>query len=338
MIDIWGIRSMSVTIRDIAKLAGVSVSTVSKALNNSSAVKPSTMLKIKQLSEQLGYQPNIAAQSLVSKRSRTIGAVWPNIDRAILSTLATKINERLTDNGYSMILTIDPVEAAVQLFNQIQVDAILIFDRSEPNSHLGSIKSKAPILCYGEPAIGGFHSVYVDRRKALFNAVQYLAELGHKRITYIGDISNKRISQQEKYLGFMDGIIKFGLPTHPEMTVNSNGLDSYEGYEAAKKLLESSYQPTAIISGSYDLSVGIFNALQMRDLKVPQDISLISYDNIPQMSMLPTPLTSVGGILDAIAAKIVDTILAMTRNEEDIPQSQIVDPVLIERESCQPPV
>ncbi|TDF95388.1 LacI family DNA-binding transcriptional regulator [Paenibacillus piri] len=329
---------MSVTIKDIARIAGVSVATVSKALNNSPLVKPSTKLKISQIAEQMGYQPNIAAKSLVSKKSRTIGAVWPNVDRATLSTLATKINQELNQCGYSMLLSINPAESAIQLFNQIQVDAILVFDRSDPTSYAGPYTSKVPVLCYGEPASKGFPSVYVDRRKAIFNAVQYLWGLGHKRITYIGDVSNRRISQQEKYLGFTDGIIEFGLPTHPKMTVNSNGLDSHEGYITAKQLLASSYKPTAIISGSYDLSVGILRALQEENIRIPQDISLVSYDNIPQMDKLPVPLTAVGGPIDIIAKKVVESILLMIETQEQLPLIQTVEPEIIERDSCRPPV
>lgn len=329
---------MSVTIRDIAKIAGVSVSTVSKALNNNTAVKPSTMARIKQISEQLGYQPNIAAQSLVSKKSRTIGAVWPNVDRAILSTLASKINDLLNERGYSMILSINPTESAVQLFNRIQVDAVLIFDRSDPTSYDGNITSNVPIICYGEPASKGFPSVYVNRRKAVYKAVEHLAKLGHKRISYIGDISNRRISQQEKYLGFMDAVIEFGLTTDPNMTCNSNGLDQHQGYETAKKLLASSYKPTAIISGSYDLSIGIMQALQEKNIEMPYDISLISYDNLPQMGKLPTPLTSVGGQIDEVAECIVTSLLQMTDGEEPPALIQSIEPVLIERKSCAAPI
>jgi len=325
-----------ITIKDIARIAGVSVSTVSKALNDSTAVKPSTKLKIKQLSEQMGYRPNIAAKSLVSQRSRTIGAVWPNVNRAILSTLATKINEELNARGYSMLLSINPIESAVQLFNQIQVDAVLVFDRNDTAGLVSHLPSKAPILCYGEPSSRGFPSIYVDRRKAIYEAVQYLSNLGHKRIAYIGDLSNRRFSQQEKYLGFMDGIIGFGLPTHPNMAVNSNGLDSHEGYEAAMQLWESPYKPTAIIGGTYDLSLGITRALQWQNIKLPQDISLVSYDNIGQMSSLPVPMTSVGAPIDAIAAKVVESILVLIEKQEQLPAIQTIEPALVERNSCLP--
>ncbi|TBL80881.1 LacI family transcriptional regulator [Paenibacillus thalictri] len=325
---------MDITIKDIARIAGVSTATVSKALNNSALVKPSTKHKINEIAEQMGYQPNIAAKSLVSKKSRTIGAVWPNVDRATLTTLATKINDEFNKNGYSMILSINPAESAIQLFNQIQVDAILVFDRSDPNSYAGPIASKVPVLCYGEPASKGFPSVYVDRRKAMFKAVEYLWSLGHRKITYIGDVSNKRISQQEKHIGFTDGVIEFGLTTHPSMIVNSNGLESNEGYKAALKLLASSYKPTAIISGTYDLTVGILRALQQENKRVPQDISLISYDNIPQMESLPTAITAVGGPIDGIAKKVVESVLCMIDKQEQLPLLQTVEPELVKRDSC----
>lgn len=328
---------MRVTIKDIARIAGVSTATVSKALNNSPTVKKATKQKIIQLAEKMGYQPNMAAKSLVSKRSLTIGAVWPNVDRATLSTLAIRINEALNQEGYSMILSINSKESAIQLFNMLQVDAILVFDRSDPTSYSNPITSQVPVLCYGEPANKGVPSIYVDRRKAIFRAVQYLSDLGHQRISYIGDLSNRRISQQEKYLGFMDGIIGLGLTTHPNMTFNADGLESPQGYATAKRLLESSYKPTAIVVGSYDLTEGVLRALQEANLRIPDDISVVSYDNIPQMESLTVPMTAVGGPIDVIAKQVVSSLLSLIEKDEQLPHLQMIEPEVVVRASCGPP-
>jgi LacI family transcriptional regulator len=107
---------MSVTIKDIARESGVSYSTVSKALNNSPLVKPETKKKVLETANMLGYTPNFAAKNLVSKKSRTIGLVWPAIDRIALTALVSKINELVTAENYFMILSVDEADKAIGMF------------------------------------------------------------------------------------------------------------------------------------------------------------------------------------------------------------------------------
>lgn len=326
---------MTVTIKDIARMAGVSYSTVSKALNDSPLVKERTKLKILEIARQMGYQPNIAAKSLVSKKSHTIGVLWPTVERVALSTLVTRINQELENRSYSMLLSINPVQAAIQLFNRFQVDGILVFDESDDPSS-GPISSSVPVLCFGESGNRDLPCIDVDRRQAIFRAVRYLWEIGHRRITYIGDLSRK-VNQQEKYLGFTDGIIQLGLTSNPDMVIDTKGLGWQEGYEAAKMMLRSPYRPTAIVSGSYDLAVGILRALKEANLQIPSDISLISYDNIPQMANLEVPLTVVGAPVEKIATGIVRSLLELIENPDSNLKTKFVESALVERESCSPP-
>ena len=104
---------MSMTIKDIARIAGVSYSTVSKALNDSPLVKSDTKKRIVAIAEEIGYEPNFAAQRLVSKQTKIIGLIWPTIERLVLSTLVTKISDEINKTPYSMILSVDPVQASI---------------------------------------------------------------------------------------------------------------------------------------------------------------------------------------------------------------------------------
>ncbi|UOF90308.1 LacI family transcriptional regulator [Fodinisporobacter ferrooxydans] len=327
---------MNVTIKDIARMAGVSYSTVSKALNDSPLVKEKTKSKILNIATQLGYQPNFAAQSLVSKKSNTIGVLWPTVERLALSTLATQINSKLEQHSYSMILSINPIDSAIKLFNRFQVDAILLFDEEQPEQNTEVTSSVVPILCYGELGASKFPTITVDRRQAILKAVQYLTNLGHRRISYIGDLSRK-INQQEKYIGFMEGIMKYGLLSHPQMATDSLGLSWQAGYQAAKSLLESEYHPTAVISGSYDLTVGIIRAIHEAKLQIPNDISLISYDNIPQMENLEIPVTAVGAPIEKISDSIVESLLTIIEHQNLDAKKSFVESELFERSSCCPP-
>lgn len=325
-----------VTIKDIAKIAGVSYSTVSKALNNSPLVKEETKQKILQLAEQMGYQANIAAKSLVSKKSQTIGVVWPTVERIALSTLVTHINEELERNNYSMILSINPLESAIALFNRFQVDGILFFDEEFYHSQKkpGPLHSTVPLLGYGETGGRPHPTVEVNRRQSIAKAVQYLYELGHRRIAYIGHLSHLYSNQHEKYLGFTDSVFRLGLATHPDMAVDTFGLNWRDGYNGTKKLLSSTFKPTAIVSASYDLTLGALRAISETHLTIPDDISIISYDNIPQMANLEVPITAVGASVPKIATKITQALLTLINEPEKMPDFQAIESELIERASC----
>lgn len=323
---------MSVTIKDIANLAGVSYSTVSKALNGSPLVREDTRKKIIRIADEMGYLPNIMARSLVSKKSSVIGVAWPTVERSSWSTLVTKVNEALEQRGYNMLLSINTVNAAIVTFNRLQVDGILVF----PGNDLASAAfpaSRAPVLIFGNPGLSDFPVININRRKAIYDAVCYLTERGHKKISYIGDLSPKHVTQQEKFKGFSDGVISCKLFTDPDMIIDSGGPTLDFGYKAANKLLQSSFRPTAIVSGSYDLSLGIIEALHEHHIDIPGDISLVSYDNIPQMESLNIPVTAVGASLSAATDSIVDRLLALINGGPTFPLYSEVNPELVERQS-----
>ncbi|WP_062047258.1 LacI family DNA-binding transcriptional regulator [Bacillus sp. JCM 19034] len=176
---------MSVTIKDIAKKAGVSYSTVSKALRDSPLVKQPTKVKIKQIAEQLGYQPNVAARSLVQKKSFTVGVIWPTVERLAPALLITKLNELLEEYSYTTLLSINKVDQAIATFNRFQVDAIIVFGEHDNVNEL-SEKSTVPILHYGVQTKKDAPTIDVNRQYAIKLAVKHLKELGHQNIAFIG--------------------------------------------------------------------------------------------------------------------------------------------------------
>lgn len=156
---------MNITIKDIAKQAGVSYSTVSKALRDSPLVKAPTKNKIISIAEELGYVPNIAARSLVQRKSFTIGVVWPTVERVTLSALITKINELLEERSYTTLLSINKVNTAISTFIRFQVDAIIVFAENEEDSDVVmKYQSKVPILYYGNKENLEYPTIDVNRR------------------------------------------------------------------------------------------------------------------------------------------------------------------------------
>ena len=327
---------MSVTIKDIAKVSGVSYSTVSKALNDSPLVKPDTKEKILQVAKDLGYTPNFVAKNLVTKKSNTIGLVWPTIEQTALSTLVTEINNLVVKNNYFMMLSINETNHAVKMFKNFRVDGIIIFEgETQP---VKTSESTFQILTHGVSNHENHYPIIdVNHRKSIYDATSYLYHLGHKKISYVGYQSHSDKRQIEKITGFHEAMDEFGLKITENSMINTDGLTWYDGYIAAKKLLQSPSIPTALISGSYDLSVGILRAVNEFKLRVPQDLSIISYDNIPQMSSLETPLTSVGVPVDQLAEKMVNSLLERINQNNTLPLIELMEPVLTKRSSCSPP-
>jgi LacI family transcriptional regulator len=323
---------MSVTIKDIARVAGVSYSTVSKALNDSPLVKPVTKQRILEIANQLGYQPNIAAKKLVSNKSKTIGVVWPTVNRVALSTIVTKLNEEVEKATYSMILSINEVEAAISLFQQFQVDGILVFESNHKILNQ-NIHRQIPITLIAV-ADSPLPAVDVRRRDAIFKAVEYLHQLGHQKLAYVGYLPHDQDGQFEKYIGFTEALIRLGLNPRPEMFINTEGLYMDHGYRAMNKLLQSEYKPTAVISGSFEVTQGIVRATKEAGLSIPDDLSIIGYDHIPQMGELEVPITAVGASADAIAQAAVETLLTYIEDPEQKPMIRQLEPEIFERNSC----
>lgn len=327
---------MNITIKDIARVAGVSYSTVSKALNNSPLVKDKTKQKIMNIAKEMGYEPNFAAQRLVTNQTKIIGLIWPTIERATLSTLVTKISDKINETAYSMILSVDPVQTSLDTFKRFQVDGIILFEEyTNEDIHPNTI----PLLAYGvvEKEKKLYPKIDPNHNQAMDKAISYLIKLGHQKIAFIGDLSSTDPMQIEKNNGFKQTMDHYGLLVNKSHLIDTNGLDWFDGYTATKKLLESSHRPTAIVGASYDISGGIIRGLKEQNLHIPNDISVISYDNIPQMSNLEVPLTCIGIPIDQLATSIVESIIDQIEKGTFSPNAIKLTPELFIRKSCSQP-
>ncbi|WP_112179998.1 LacI family DNA-binding transcriptional regulator [Paraliobacillus zengyii] len=324
---------MTVTIKDIASVAGVSYSTVSKALNDSPLVKKVTKEKIVTLANKMGYEPNFAAQQLVSKKTKIIGLIWPTIERTVLSTLVTNISNEIDKTDYSMILSVDPVPKALETFRKFQVDGIILF---EENNNVAISEQNIPLISYGVSSKkkATYPIIDANHEQAMKRAIAYLYRLGHRKITYIGNISPTDPLQMEKYRGFETAIKQHQLFFDNSHVINTNGLNWYDGYTAIKKLININPLPTAIVSGSYDISGGVIRCLRENNISIPKDMSVISYDNIPQMETLEIPLTAIGVSLEELAKEIVEAMIALIDTEQVNPITKKMNPTLVERSSC----
>lgn len=313
------VRENMVTIKDIARRAGVSFSTVSKALTGSPLVKPQTKERVLAIAREMGYQPNLAARSLVSRRTGAIGVVWPSIERAALSTLITGIHEQLEREGYSMLLSMGSPDSAIETFRRFQVDAILMFGDKEDQAAVRSAEpsqSQIPILIYGAAGYTPYSTVDVNRGQAIRLALRHLVELGHARIAYVGDTQSADPLQTVKIAAFLEEsrILKRPSPPGWNPILPIEGLEFHHGYQAARSFLQWKKPPTAVITGGIDLTRGILRAANDRGVSVPRDLSIVSYDNLPQMETLEVPMTAVGAAIAEMTQTITRTVLELVED------------------------
>ncbi|ENH96519.1 catabolite control protein CcpA [Gracilibacillus halophilus YIM-C55.5] len=325
---------MNVTIKDIAKEAGVSYSTVSKALNDSPLVKEVTKRKILRVAEDMGYEPNLAAKQLVRKKTEVIGLIWPTIERIVLASLVSNISKAFESTPYSMILSVEDVDTATDTFKKFQVDGMIVFEESNDDP---VDNDSIPMIAYGVSSTDhrSYPIIDANHEAAMQQAVEYLYRLGHKSIVYVGHIDTNDSLQKEKVEGYQKAMTNTGLSNHVQ-SIDTEGLGWFDGYYAVEQLLQQENPPTAIIGGSYDISGGILRALREKGISIPHDMSLISYDNIPQMATMEMPMTCIGVPVDELAEEIVHGIIEHIESNQPDAFIKKLSPTLTERQTCGP--
>ncbi|MFQ3801962.1 LacI family DNA-binding transcriptional regulator [Staphylococcus equorum] len=298
---------MAVTLKDVAEACGVSYSTVSKALKNSQLVKPKTKQIIQQKALEMNYIPNHSARALVSKRSGTIGLIWPSVDRVAVTHLISEINRAIKSLGYVMFVSIDDVAAASKKFVEFGCDGIVIFDEGDNSNLPPEIYNNVPVVAYGVDRDIPYPIINVNHAEAMIMAINALLEQGIQTIDYIGDINTNDARQIAK----KDAITDYcNAQNITYRIIDSNGLNAIEAEASVKQHLKTDTLSPGVICGSYDITVGTINAIG------PENQPMIySYDNIPQIKKLDYPVNAIGVPTSEIAQQIVTTLDKVIKNE-----------------------
>lgn len=298
---------MAVTLKDVAEACGVSYSTVSKALKNSQLVKPKTKQMIQQKALEMNYIPNHSARALVSKRSGTIGLIWPSVDRVAVTHLISEINRAIKSLGYVMFVSIDDVAAASKKFVEFGCDGIVIFDEGDNSNLPPEIYNNVPVVAYGVDRDIPYPIINVNHAEAMIMAINALLEQGIQTIDYIGNINTNDARQIAK----KDAITDYcNAQNITYRIIDSNGLNAIEAEASVKQHLKTDTLSPGVICGSYDITVGTINAIG------PENQPMIySYDNIPQIKKLDYPVNAIGVPTSEIAQQIVTTLDKVIKNE-----------------------
>ena len=336
---------MVVRLKDIAKLAGVSESTVSLALNDKSIVKEKTSKHIKEIATQLGYSPNAIAKSLARQRSDTIGLVVPDIENPYFGKLIRCVDEYLTKLHYNLIVAtsndrLSNEQRIIENFISKRVEGVIIAPVSKPVKELDYI----PKLHMNEIRyifITAYHPnlpasyVMADLEKGTYDLVDYLISKGHRKIYFlVGD--QKTIPTMTRTQGYIKAFEKHGLPLDKNQFISCSLPNFDQAYEVTKSLLKSKKQIDAIITINDIMALGTFRALSENKIRIPEQMSLAGYDNVIFSSIATIPITTVQQDIKAMAIAAVDMLLKMTAEDQNQNKSLLLKTQLIIRDSTGP--
>ncbi|MGX4583107.1 LacI family DNA-binding transcriptional regulator [Paenibacillus chitinolyticus] len=292
-----------VTIKDIAKAAQVSVTTVSRALNGYDDVNEETRKKIKRFADQLGYSPNMAARSLVSKKTKTLGLLLSNVTRAsskdnIAFEVLCGMNDRAGELDYDLVLfSTTPQKQKIKSYKNLcqerGVDGVIIMGIRLDDPYLEEIvSSDIPCVLIDIPLQGpNVGYVTSDNIRGAYTAVKHLIENGHSRIGMINGHAQADVSIQ-RLKGYTDALKNSGFPFDPTRVLDGSFSES-GGKEAMYRLLSLHPETTAVFCSSDLMALGAVQAVKGLGRRVPDDISIIGFDNIDLTAYTSPSLTTV---------------------------------------------
>jgi LacI family transcriptional regulator len=330
---------MTVTIKDIAKMAGVSHTTVSRALNNSPLINPETRDKIQTIAKQFGYTPNLSARSLVTHKSYNIGLFFTTLHSGtsawFFQDVVRGISRTLQDDYQLSVKGIDELRSD-RLLSRRNYDGIIVMSQSPDDDRFirKVLERQIPLVVLNRAVNDNrIANIVPDDYKGAYDAVRYLVGCGHRRIGIIeGKIGFH--SSRLRAAGFRDAIRESGIDPPEELRAAGN-YDMKSGYEAMSALLKQA-QPTAVFCCNDDMAVGAMKAAADRGLRVPQDISLIGFDDNPFASYVTPALTTVRRPIEEMSRTGAERLLQMLDRQVNGRQSVMIEPELVIRDSVLP--
>jgi LacI family transcriptional regulator len=332
------------TLKDIAKLAGVSHTTVYRALNDKPRISQSTKERIISIARELNYQPNVLAQSLVLGRTKTLGLVITTIVNPFYPELAKGIEDAARSFGYSIILcstNFDPSleKQYIDMLRSRGVDGIIFTSAHIHDPNITSlVEDRFPLILvnrrvYGNPLMDNVDYVVVENTKGGFLAVEHLIRMGHERIGVISGPSDSSAAV-ERLEGVRRAFIEYDLNPASLQVLEGDFL-KLSGYEAAEEFLAMGNPPSAIFGINDYMALGALEAILDSGLRVPEDVALIGFNDIEFSSLKTVELSTIGQKKYEMGSIAVHTLIErIERGDGDRARQITLEPDLIIRKSC----
>lgn len=328
-----------ITIKDIARIAGVSHTTVSRALNNNPIIKKETREKIQAIAEELNYVPNPNARNLVMQKSYTIGLFFSSIDAGTSSSFLVdvlKAVNHVLDDQYNVVVRgIDSIKDLDAIVSQ-RFDGIIVMSQSdEDNQFIYHVKQmKIPLVVLNRPIEDPTISNVIDNdRLGVKEAIDYAISLGHRKIAIIEGQKGFR-SALERKEGYLDSLKANQLTINPDyMKQGDYSIES--GFSKMNELIDlpEHSRPTLVFCSNDDMAMGAINACYQRNIRIPNDISLLGFDNLVFSRYTTPPLTTVGRPIYEISTKGTELLLHLIEHPDTSAEQIVVNTEFIKRET-----
>lgn len=337
-------KKQRVTLKDIARLAGVSPTTVSMVLNNQPRVGAETRRRILAIARELGYQPDFIARSLRRKRTYTIGLMIKNIADPFYPQLACGISQAAEERGYHVILCNvgDDLEAKTTTLNILRgrgVDGIVSTVTLDSDPYLETIvEERLPFVTVvrtlkTSPLAERVDSVTVDNYAGGYSAVDHLYRIGHDRIAVIAG-SRETSTATDRTRGARQAMADRGLEIRPEWMVDC-GYSRERAAAAARRFMDLKRPPTAIFAQDDNMAIGVREALLARGVRIPEDVGLVGFDNIDVAGFAGIELTTVNQKIFEMGTLGVKVLLEKVEGEgPERVQKIVLESKLVIRRSC----
>jgi LacI family transcriptional regulator len=338
----------NISIKDIAKSAGVAISTVSNVINNKDLVTEKTRKKVLKTIDKLGYKPNLLAQSLRTRKTKTIGAIVYDISNPFVARIVKGMEEVAKKRGYIMVLgcTFNDAEEEERqisvLINQFIDGLLIISGKDNAAIYKKTAMKKVPIVFVDrELKDTGNACVVIDNILAAKKAVDYLVSLGHKEIGYISYPVCSQTIIANRFKGYCEGLKSNNISYNEDFVIIDDaymnqeleGKDMDITFDLIKAYISKRKLPTAFITISDIIAYGLLKALRVKNIKVPQEISVIGFDNIIFDNYVCPPLTTVKQPKRLMGITGMNLLLDIVEGKEVEKKKIILPTKIIVRES-----
>lgn len=331
---------MMVTIKDVAREAKVSISTVSRVLNMSGYTSEKTKEKVHHAVKKLGYTGSLVAAAMIKKQTLTVGLIIPDIKNIFHSDLTRAVEDGANSHGFNIFLcnTDNNLQKEVEYLHLLiakGVDGIIFSSPEVKDKNIKEVKEKypdLPIVILGSK----FHNltvneILVDNFDGGYRATSHLLELGHKDIAFIsGGIDS--YSSIERHKGYKFALNESGIPINEDFVI----FDRFyieSGYKNALKLLQKNKRPTAIFAGSDSIAVGIYKAARELNIKIPEQLSVVGFDDSQYAEILYPMLTTIHTPIKEMGQRAIEIIVKSLKEKKIFKETLLLYPTLVERES-----
>jgi LacI family transcriptional regulator len=326
---------VSITIRDVARRAGVSVTTVSRALNGSGPVSEDVRLRVRQASADLRYLPHGTARSLITRRTHAFGVVLPDLFGEFFSEVIRGMDPRAQERGYHLLLSGShagrrEIEFAVGAMRG-RVDGMIVMSPDVRGTELAAcLPPDVPVVLLNCDVAGTeFPSINVDNYGGALAMVRHLVGLGHRRIAMVNG-SDGNFDARERTRGFRAAVAEAEGVSGAEA---AGDFTEAGGYRAALALLEVAERPTAVFCANDSMAVGAISAVRAAGLRVPEEVAVAGFDDIPIGRYLSPSLSSVRVDVNRLGARAVE-LLCHAIAKDAPPAQELLETRLVVRRSC----